>query len=189
MSPFFKQSNIEKFTPKTMTFSQLYAHNIGAARKAGPSVLSQAKTALANAGVNESDIYKIISHDQPVSVSTMKGVAQILNKSKIYGFEKDQLSSIKQLLNKERIKAQSIAGIRKEHILEAMEEDLPEIAATSLSGRGISPNKPKAKPESKAVFSLSRTKSSKPTGSLSAANRAAGSSARPSQGSYLKPKF
>lgn len=187
--PFFKQSNIEKYTPKTLTFSQLYAHNVKGPRKVGASVIDQAKNALLKAGVNENEVQKIISHDQPISVSRMKEVAAVLNRSQIYGFEKNQDFRIKDLLNKERIKAQSIAGIMKEHLLEAMDEDLPLTAATSLNQRGVSPNKPLPKEKSRAVFSLSRTKSSKPTGSLSSTGRASSISSKPSNGSNLKPKF
>ena len=187
MSPFFRQSNIEKYTPKTLKFSQLYAHNVGVTGDVDNSVKSKAKNALAQAGISQDEITKIISHDQPISVSQMKAVAALLSGSKIYGFEKNQHLAIKDLLNKERVKAQSIANIRKEHIIEAMDEEMPAIGTTSLSGRDISPNKPLPKPKSRSTFNLGQ-QAAKPTGSLSANAKTAGSS-RPSSGSYLKPKF
>lgn len=189
MSPFFKPSNIAKYTPKTIRFSQLYAHNTGAKKKVGPSVLFQAKEALTKAGVNENDVFKIISHDKPISVSQMKAVAEVMNRSKIYGFEKDPKNAINDLLNKERIKAQSIAGIIKEHSMEAMTEDLPEISTTSLNPHGVSPNKALPKAKERATFNLGRERASKPTGSLSRTSRSASTGSPSSTGSNFKPKF
>ncbi len=175
-----------------LAFSQLYSHNIGASRtlrKPGSSVLAKAKKALQQAGIKENDIRNIISHDQPVPVATMKDIAAILNKSKVYGFDKNQSTSITRLLNKERIKAQSIAEVRKEHILEAMEENLPATGAASLSGRGVSPNKERVKAVGTAVFSLNRIKSSKPASSLSATGKGVPRGTKSPNGSFLKPKY
>ena len=170
-----------------MTFGQLFAHNTGAG-SAGASVISQAKEALAKAGLNDQEISAIISHDQPIAVGKMKNVAEALNRHGVFGFDKDPNYSINDFLNKERIKAQSIAGIRREHILEAMEEDLAEPSITSVSGRGISPNKPKAKAESRAVFSLNSIKPSKPISSLRALGGGMKKTASAVK-SFFKPKY
>ena len=68
----------------------------------------------------------------------MKNVANILNRAKIYGFEKDPKYSISEYLNKERVKRQSIAEIRKEHIIEARMDDSAAPNTTSLNQTGTS---------------------------------------------------
>jgi len=168
-----KPTATERFTPKTVKFSKLYQFNTEGG-KFGGSLILQAGEALKKSGFTDSQIRDIIYKDKPVGVSDIKRIASIMNREKIYGFEKDPDYAVKKYLNKERVKAQSIAGIRKEHILEADNEDLTNYGVTSLNKQGVSPNAPKPgessilyrRKESRAMRSLSGKNSSTPTSSL-----------------------
>ena len=137
--PLFKQSAAERFTPKEIKFSKLYQTNVKSRRAVGDSVLWQTKQALKKAGYDDKTISEVITQDKPASVSQMKEIATILNKSKIYGFEKDPVYAIKNYLNKERVKAQSIARIRREHILEMSEQELGGASVTTLNQKATGP--------------------------------------------------
>lgn len=141
--PLFKPSLAEKFTPKKIKLSKLYTFNTGG-DKLGGSLIGRASEALKLGGYNEEQIRNILYKDREISVAEMRRVAEIFNRAQIYGFEKTPEFAIKKYLNKERVKAQSIARIRREHILEAGQEDLAPYGTTSLNPKGISPNAPKA---------------------------------------------
>lgn len=197
-----RPSATERFTPKTVKFSKLYRFNTEGG-KFGGSLILQAGEALKKSGFTDDQIRDIIYKDKPVSVSDIKRIAGIMNRERIYGFEKDPDYAVKKYLNKERVKAQSIAGIRKEHILEAGTEDLANYGVTSLNKQGVSPNAPKPgessilarKRSSQTVRSLSGKSGSSPisslrgrqtAGSLSPLNRGN----KPSGGSVsFQPKF
>lgn len=202
--PLFRQSLKEKYTPKKLKFSSLYQHNTKTAgHGVGVSVLTQTKAALKRAGYSDSRIAEIITKDRPIPVADLREVAAVLNRSRVYGFDRDQKMAVDRLLNKERVKAQSIANIRKEQILEAAEETLASPGTTSLNRKGISPNQPKPgeasfgsrKRTGNAVFSLSGKASTKPISSLSdrpvTSSLVSPSSSRfsPGTGASLKPKF
>lgn len=200
MCPLFQQSQAAKFTPKEIKLSKLYQTNTQGKKLSGSSFES-AKQALKAAGFEDSKIRKVLYKDEAVSVKEMQQIAEAMNKGRVFGFEKSPTTSIKGYLNKERVKAQSIARIRKEHILEASEEDLGSYGTTSLSRQGVSPNAPKAgeasilsrnKSNGRASFSLSGKTSSKPTSSLSGAGSATGSLSRPGAGGggiSSRPRF
>lgn len=196
-----KPTAVEKFTPKTVKLSKLYQFNTEGGKFDG-SLIPNTDKALRKSGFTDSQIRNIIYKDQPVSVSDIKRIAGVLNKEKIYGFEKDPEYAIKRYLNKERVKAQSIASIRKEHILEAGMEDLDNYGVTSLNKRGISPNAPKPgessilsrQRSSRAVTSISGKSSTPPTSSLRSRQTSGSLSPlsqgkKPAGGISFRPKF
>ena len=132
----------EKYTPKEIQISKLYAANTKGGR-ISDSDIDRIDRALKKSGFSETEIRNTIYKDKPVSVAKMKEIAAILNRGRVYGFEKSPTTAINAFLNKERVKAQTIAGIRREHILEASEEDLASYGTTSLNPKGVSPNAPK----------------------------------------------
>jgi hypothetical protein len=152
-----KKTLSERYTPTEIRLSKLYQRNMDTKKNIGSSVANSIKDALRRAGYEDEQIAKIVTHDKPQLIKQMREVANILNQAQIYGFKKDQEIAIKQFLNKERVKAQSIARIRKEHILEASEEGSPNYSATTLSQKSQSPNKPK--PGEAAIPALQRTSS------------------------------
>ncbi len=137
--PLFSSSQAQKFTSKEIKFSQLYKIGTGGG-KPGYSVLSKAKDVLAKAGYDEKKISQIITSDAKIPVNKMKEVATLMNKAGVFGFQKTPSYLVQQFLTKERVKAQSIARIRREHIIEASQEDLTSYSTTSLNPQGQSPN-------------------------------------------------
>lgn len=160
--PLFQPSPKEKFIPKQIKLSKLFYFNTEG-KSLGPSTLYQAKQALKQSGYSPEAIRKIVSKDEPISVKEFKAVARILSDNKVYGFEKNPDFSVKDYLNKQRVRAQSIARITKEHILEAAEEDYSKKGVTTLNTKGTSPNALKAgessilakKRRSNAAYSIS----------------------------------
>lgn len=188
--PLFAPSQAQKFTPKEIKFSQLYKTGTGGG-KPGYSVMSRAKEALAKAGYDEKKISQMITGDAKISVSQMKEVASLMNKSGIYGFQKSPSYLVQQFLTKERVKAQNIARIRREHIAEASQEDLGSYGTTSLNPQGRSPNTVKASSENKRspIRSLSGNSSSGAASSLSSRSGGSSSLGGKSTGSTFKPNF
>lgn len=132
----------EKYTPKVIQISKLYTANTKGGRISGHDI-DRISRALKKSGFSDTDIRNTIYKDKPVTVVRMKEISEILNRNRVYGFEKSPETAIKAFLNKERVKAQTIAGIRKEHILEAAEENETSYGTTSLNPKGVSPNAPK----------------------------------------------
>lgn len=162
--PLLKPTTSEKFTPKTAKLSKLFSHNTEG-KSFGPSIISQTKRALKQSGFSKADIDKIVNKDLPLPIGQLKEVAQALNQNKVFGFERDPQNAIKDYLNKQRVKAQSIARINKEHILEAAEEDYSKYGVTTLNQRGVSPNAPK--PGESSI--LARRRNTRAVSSLSGA--------------------
>ncbi|MFA5124441.1 MAG: hypothetical protein WC473_01255 [Patescibacteria group bacterium] len=188
--PFLQQSQAQKYTPKEIKFSKLYQTNIKSRRAVGESVLWKTKEALRNTGYDDPTIGKIITQDKPVSVSQMKEIAAVLNRAGVYGFEKNPSFAVKEYLNKERVKAQSIARVRREHILEMSEEELSKTGLTSLNQKAIGPHageKPSLL-QRQQERATSLTGSRRVTSSLSGKAGGGGfvSSGKPNS---LKPKF
>lgn|GEM_PF-1520155 len=152
-----KKTLSERYTPSEIRLSKLYQGNMDTKKNIGPSVADTIKDALRQAGYDDEHIAKIVTYDKPQPIRQIREVANILNQAQIYGFRKDQEIAIKQFLNKERVKAQSIARIRREHILEMSEEGSPAYSATTLSQKSQSPNKPK--PGEAAIPALQRATS------------------------------
>jgi hypothetical protein len=204
MSPLFQKTEREKYTPTEIKFSKLYQKNVGNKKALGDSVLISAKNALRQAGYTDNQIAKIITHDKPIPVRKMRQVAETMNQAQLFGFEKEPKWMIKTFLNKERVKAQSIARITKEHILEMSEDELGKVGVTTLSQKSQSPNAPKpgessildrSKGSQSAQSSLSGRKSSKPLSSFGGRTAAStGSLTRPISkgngiGISIKPRF
>ncbi len=196
MSLFFKPSLKEKYTPKTIQLSQLYHATTGGHKLSG-SAFSSAQQALKKAGFSDDKIRKVLYRDVAISVKEMQLLAETLNRARVYGFEKSPTTAIKTYLNKERVKAQSIANRLKENILEAAEENLTSYGTTSLNTKGISPNAPKpgepsilarSRRHSNAVSSLSSRSNSQPTSSFKSTRGAASSLGRPTGSSGLSPR-
>lgn len=116
-------TSTQRFAPKNIKFSNLYKFGTKGQSLSG-SVLNQAKDALAKAGYDQDKITKIITKDTAVTSKQMAEIASHLNKSGVYGFHQSSKNLIQGYMNKERVKAQSIAMIRKEHIMEARQEDI-----------------------------------------------------------------
>jgi hypothetical protein len=196
--PFFQQSLKEKYTPKTIKLSKLYQANTKGKKLSG-SVFDATQKTLQAAGFRDDKIRNILFKDQPVSVKEMKTIVEALNKNRVYGFERSPSLAIKDYLNKERVKAQSISGIIREHILEASEEDIDHYGTTSLNPKGISPNAPKSgegsilsrNKDSDKTFSLSGKSSQKPASSLSGIRKATSSINKPLSKGVIsaRPKF
>jgi len=119
--PMFGGNPAQSFVPKTVKFEQLYK-TASKGQKLGASVLGQTKTALSKAGYEDKKISEIITKNTAVSIKDMKKVAEALNNAGVYGFKQSPTATINQYVAKERVKAQSIARIRKEHIKEAYNE-------------------------------------------------------------------
>lgn len=137
--PLFKKSLAEKFTPTKIKLTDFYqSSNKGV--KINDNVLSKAKTVLRSSGYTDSQIAKLVTANKPILISQAKDIIEKLNRGKVYGFERDPQRALKTFLNKERVKFQTIAGIRKEHIIEAAEENLSKVGTTSLNQRAIGPN-------------------------------------------------
>ena len=130
----FRQTNLQKYTPKTLKLSQLYRFATKSSGQIDSSVKEQIKKSLTQAGYSEEKIDKIIYHDPNLTPTEIQEISQHLNKSQIYGFTKNPTFLIKDYLNKERVKAQSIAGIRKEHMLESRQEPLVVGPTSHLGG-------------------------------------------------------
>ncbi len=147
--PLFGSSRSQQFTPKQVKLSDLYKFS-SSSKTAPNTVLNAARQGLKNAGFSDLEISKIVTNDAKIPVQRMKEVVSELNKCKVFGFDKqDPDIFVKNYLNKERVKAQNIARIRKEHMLEARDEDLGTSSslnnlgkgsATSLNNQGVSPN-------------------------------------------------
>ncbi|MFA6227877.1 MAG: hypothetical protein WC668_01690 [Patescibacteria group bacterium] len=188
--PFIQQSQAQKYTPKEIKFSKLYQANIKSRRAVGESVLWKTKEALRNAGYDDPAISKIITQDKPIPVSQMKEIAAVLNRAGVYGFEKNPTFAVKEYLNKERVKAQSIARVRREHILEMSEEDLGQAGVSSLNQKALGPHAG----EKPSFLQRQQAKATSLTGSrriASSLSGKAGGGGFVSAGipSSLKPKF
>jgi len=201
--PFIKQSAIERFTPKQIRFSKLYKSNTKGG-KLGDNILIDVKSNLRKSGFSDAEISRIITADKPAAVNRMKEVAGILSKAKIFGFENDPERDVKRFLNAERVKAQNIARIRKEQILEAAEENLAKAGTTSLNRKAIGPNSSKTGEASvmarrrnpSAAYSISDKSEVKKITSFGT-RPSSGAIARPGMGGsgstggsvFIKPKF
>jgi hypothetical protein len=98
------------------------------------TVKAAAMQALQKAGYTSNEINKIISKSEPVPVAKLKQIAGHLKTGNVYGFtNKNPEIMVKQYLNRERLKHQSIARIRKEHMLEERAEDSKSISFTPKS--------------------------------------------------------
>jgi hypothetical protein len=157
--PLFQQSLKQKFTPKSAKLINVYKSATGG-KTMGASTVASAAKALQRAGFDEKKIRQVLYTNQELSVSEMKNVASALNKAGVYGFTKDPKRTVEQYLNKERVKAQSIAQIRKEHILEASQEELTSYGTTSLNQKGVGPNSGPRKQEKQTVVKSLSGKSS-----------------------------
>lgn len=188
--PLFAPSQAQKFTPKAIKFSQLYKTGTGGG-KPGYSVLSKAKETLAKAGYDEKKISQMITGDAKIPVSKMKEIATLMNRSGVYGFQKSPSYLVQQFLTKERVKAQNIARIRREHIAEASQEDLGSYGTTSLNPQGRSPNAAKASGDNRRspIRSLSGNSSSGAASSLSSKASNSGSLGGRGTGTTFKPNF
>jgi len=199
----FKQSPSERFTPKTIKFSKLY-RSMTRGGKLGENILVDVKSSLRRSGYTDLQIANIITHDKPVPVKNMKEIVLTLNQAKIFGFEKDPVRAVKRYLNQERVKAQSIAHIRKEHILEAGAENLATAGTTSLNQKAIGPNNAKAGQASvlsrrhniNAAYSIAPNAGLEKTGSLiersgspAISRPGVGKSGSIGKGITIKPKF
>jgi hypothetical protein len=198
--PLFQQTSRQRFTPKSAKLINVYKVSTGNKTMSASTVDSAAK-ALKQAGFNEKKIRQALYTNQELSVSELKNVASALNRAGVYGFTKDPKRTVEQYLNKERVKGQSIAQIRKEHIKEASQEELTSYGTTSLSQKGVSPNSGSQKEKKQTVVkslsgqnSQGRTSSfgDKPaTGSLSGLGRGTSNLGSKAGGSSVgfKPKF
>ncbi|MFA6526102.1 MAG: hypothetical protein WCT26_01660 [Candidatus Buchananbacteria bacterium] len=201
--PLFKKSAAEKFTPKKIQFSKYYKSTTQGG-KLGDNILMDVKSSLRRSGYTDAQIARMITADEPLPVDKMKQIVSTLNKDRVYGFEKDPDQSVKKYLNKERVKAQTIAHIRKEHILEAAEENLASAGTTSLNQRAIGPNSSKAGQASvlsrrrgtAAAYSISGKSESTRTSSLtsrtgftSISRPGVGKAGSIGGGISIKPKF
>jgi len=202
MSFISKPSLKERFTPKTIRLAKFYkSSNKGI--KLQDHILDKIKYTLRKSGFSDEQIAKEITGNKPLSIGRAKEIIGKLNEAGIYGFERAADKSIKTYLNKERIKAQTIAGIRKKHILEAAEENLTKLGTTSLNQRAIGPNNSQGRPASifgrrrhgSAVTSLAGkalTKTSSFTSKPAATNinrPGIGSGGSSGGGISIKPKF
>ena len=187
---FSNPSPVQKFTPKTISFSQLYKTGTGS-KKVGSSVLNKAKEVLAKAGYEDKKISQIITNDAKIPVKQMKEIAILMNKAKVYGFQKTPQYLIQQLLTKERVKAQNIARIKREHILEAIQEDLGSNNSTVslINPRAKNLNTTKPNNKSKTYSSSLIGNSNNKTTSLSANNRLGESLGNRNKGITFKPNF
>lgn len=127
----------QQFTPKNIKFSDLYKFSTKGKNLSG-SILNQAKDALTKAGYDPDKITKIITKNEGVTAKQMAEIAGHLNQRGVYGFGQSSRNLIQGYLNKERVKAQNIAMIRKEHIMEARQEDV------SAGPKGVKTNAPSA---------------------------------------------
>lgn len=202
MSLLSKPSQKERFTPTTIKLAEFYkSSNKGI--KLHDDVLIKVKDTLRKAGYSDLQIAQEITANKPVSIGRAKEIIGKLNEAGIFGFERAPDKSIKAYLNKERVKAQTIASIRKEHILEAAEENLAKIGTTSLNQKAIGPNNDQGRPASlfarrrhgSAVTSLTGkelTKTSSFTSKTGATNinrPGIGSGGSSGRGITIKPKF
>lgn len=202
LSSFFKPSQSAKFTPTKIKFADFYK-SATQGGKLGGNVLTTVKETMRKAGYTDVQIAKMITANEALPVARIKEIATHLSRGKVYGFDQDPDRAVKKFLNQERVKAQSIAAIRKEHILEAAEENLTDVGTTSLNQKAIGPNSYKQgqpsilsrKRESSAVYSISNRSGSTKTESF---NSRSGSTSitRPgvggggsSGGISIKPKF
>ena len=157
MPLFGSSGGSQRFTPKELKFSTLYKY--GAGGKLNGSIKDQAKSALTKAGFSQDKVSKIVTGDHGISASEMKKVAEALNKNRVYGFTKSPQALVKTYLTKERVKAQNIARVRRENMIEARKEDLggPNATGTKKIGGtsrfGSTPNR----------FGSSATRSSSPS--------------------------
>jgi hypothetical protein len=143
--PFTGKSNIVKFTPTKAKVSSLYK-SVTKNSTMSASVKASAIKALQNAGYDSVKISKIMNKDEALPVAKLKQVARDLKAGKVYGFAtKNPDIAVKQYLNKERLKSQSIARIRKEHMLEERADDVknnPNNSRSSNSGHSNRVNLP-----------------------------------------------
>lgn len=137
--PFLGKSNIVKYTPTKAKVSDLYK-SVAKGSKMSASVKTSTIKALKEAGYDSTRISKIVSKDEALPIAKLKQVARDLKAGKVYGFStKNPDIVVKQYLNKERLKSQSIARIRKERMLEERAEDIGgKTNAPKLPGSGIS---------------------------------------------------
>ena len=171
--PLFAQSMAQKFTPKEIKFSDIYKFGAKAKNLSG-SVVTGAFETLKQNGFDESEINHIIRDDNHIPVLKMKKVVEILNRNNIYGFTQDPKILVQNYLTRERVKAQSIARIRKEHMLEQRQgtEEETSYGVTSLNNmqraKSSLSDKPASTLSNKPVSSL--TGSSKTVNSLNNVN-------------------
>jgi len=143
----FRQTNIQKYTPKTIKLSQLYKF-AAKTDQMSPALQETIQKTLSQAGYNKDEINKLIYKDKGLPKMKMQAIFKELNQNKVYGFSQDPNLIIKSYLNKERVKAQSIARIRKEQMLESRGENIATRSVTHLGitktsgtsyGRGSAP--------------------------------------------------
>ena len=139
----FRQSNIEKFTPKKIKFFDLYKQSTGSNQPSG-TVQEAARAALAKAGLDEVSINKIIFENQPTPVSVMQNIASQLNQGQVFGFSSDPKTQVKNYLRKQMVKNMSVARIRTEHMLEQRPDSLAALKNRDRLGQIETDNKTNA---------------------------------------------
>ena len=142
--PLFGQSQIKKYSPKTVKFTDVY-RDTTKSKKLGETDLKNAQSALSSAGYGEKDTKEIMKGKE-FSITEAKQVAKEMNKAGLKGFNLSGRKTIDKYVRKQAIKKMNLAGRRRELMQESLQEDIYK-AKTHGTGRVSSaPKTSKKKP-------------------------------------------
>lgn len=148
--PLFRQTPIQKNTPKTITLPNLYKHLFKTDNLSTSAKIDIMK-ALQQSGYDYSSASKIMA-GKDLPISTAKEVATNLSKAGLKGFaQNDGHRLVDQYVKKEAIKRKNLSGRRRELMMESLQDDIYKdksinrksaISSTSLGTKTFDSRKP-----------------------------------------------
>ncbi len=133
--PLFRQSPIQKSTPKTITLPNLYKH-LFKTDSLSTSAKIDIMKALQQSGYDYSTASKMMA-GKDLHISTAKEVAANLSKAGLKGFAKnDPHKLVDKYVRKVAIKNKNLSGRRRELMMESLQDDIyMDKAKTSKSSK------------------------------------------------------
>lgn len=121
--PLFRQSQIQKNTPKTIKLTSLYKHLTGVSDLSQSDKVNILK-ALEMSGHDYTSASKILSGKE-LDISKAKELASHLSKVGLKGFAKNDTNKlVDKYVRSEAIKRKNISGRRREFMMESLQEDI-----------------------------------------------------------------
>ncbi|MDO8668953.1 MAG: hypothetical protein Q7K65_01530 [Candidatus Buchananbacteria bacterium] len=150
--PLFRQSQIQKHTPKTIKLENLYKHLLDVKDLSQSDKVNLMK-ALQETGYNYSSASKILN-EKDLDILQAKKLAGNLAKTGLKGFaENDPNKLVNNYTRSEAIKKKNVAGRRRELMMESLQEDIykDKTPRSKTLGKPVTP-KPKSGGKMKLGF-------------------------------------
>lgn len=119
--PFLRQSQLQKFTPRSVKFEDIYKHGLKTKKLSNTDRLN-AQKALAKVGLNSTEVSKMMAGKE-MSVLQAKNISQKLSVAGLSGFEQDR-KMVSQFVKGEALRKKNIAGRRAELMQESLQEEM-----------------------------------------------------------------